>query len=88
MSVPLIYLIGYTKFSLASYAYNISMSCIPRCLVNGKRPVIYVNTFPVLGYARPIAANTESLVYSLGGKEYISSSSSKCSLFVVICSCF
>ena len=58
MSVSLIDLIGSTKIALASYAYNINMYWITLFLVNGKRPIRSVNIFPVLGSARPIAANT------------------------------
>ena len=81
MSVSLLDLMGPTKFVLASYAYNISMYCIPQLMVNVNRPVRSVNTFPVLGSARPIAENTEFVVYSLGGKKYVSISTDKCSVF-------
>ena len=67
MYVSLLYLIGSTKTVLASYTYKFSMYWIPQSLVNGNIPVISVNTLPVLGSARLIAANAKSMVSYLGG---------------------
>ena len=58
MSVSFIDLIGSNKIAFESYEYNIRMYCIPQLVVNGKCPVRYVYTFPVLGSAIPIAPNT------------------------------
>ena len=51
-------------------------------LVNGKHPVRSVNAFLVPGSSRAVTANTEFLVSSLEGEKYVSSLSSKSSLFV------
>ena len=58
MSESLLDLMGYTKIAFVSYAYNISMHYISLLIVNWKRSVRYVYTFPVSGSARHIAANT------------------------------
>ena len=57
MSMSLLDLIGSTKIAFESYGYDISMYCISQLMMNGKRPVISLWNFTVLGSARPIAAN-------------------------------
>ena len=73
MSVSILVLMSHTKILLVSYAYSISMYCIPLLLVNGKHIVRYVYNFLVSSYDRPIAENTELVSSSLGGKNMFAS---------------
>ena len=59
MSASLLVLVGYTKTSFVSYAYGINIYYIPLLLVTGKRPVKSMYILLVLGFANPVAANTQ-----------------------------
>ena len=82
MSASLLVLMGSTKISFVSYAYSITIYCIPLLMVTGKLPVKSVYTFPVSGFARPIVENTKLVFFSLWGKKSVSVSSASYSLFV------
>ena len=82
MYESLLVLVGSTKIVILSYAYSIHMYCIPLLLATGKLPFKYVYTFPVSGFASPIASNTLLLFSSLWGKKSVFISSASCPLFV------
>ena len=81
MSTSLLVLMGSTKIAFVSYVYSINMYCISLLLVNGKHLVKSIYTFPVSGFARPIAENTRLVFSSLWVEKYVSISSINCSLF-------
>ena len=66
MSVSLLNLIGLVKIVLVTYAYKISMYCIPQFLVNRKCPVRYMSISPFPRSSRLMAENTDLVVSSLG----------------------